>query len=132
MAQSLEKRLGEQGTRDFVRDVGLFGYGPAERKYGVKEHLSAYNLIQSKTGNPNYGRNPKIDLGDGRNLGELVIDALMDRISKVEERHAKEKIEWLKETESLKDEIDYLRLQLESREKENLVKATEILAKCTA
>jgi len=132
MAQSLEKRLGEQGTERFVRDVGLFGYELAKRMYGIKDHISAYNLIQKKTGNPNYGRNPKIHIGDGRNLGELVIDALEDRIAKREERHATEKVEWLKEVESLKAEIDYLRLQLESREKENLVKATEILAKCIA
>lgn len=131
MAQSLEKRLGEK-TEGFVRDVDLFGYGPAERKYGVKDHMSAYNLIQKKTGNPGYGRNPKINLNDGRNLGELVIDALMDRVAKVEERHAEEKVKWLKEKESLTVEIDYLRLQLESREMENLDKTTEILARCTA
>ena len=115
MGKSIEVRL-NGNIKEFLDDVKYYGTWYAMEKWGIKDYVACRKFIEKKTGDSDYGINPKFELSPGRDIGAQILQAIKDEIIRSRARE-----------EELDKKIAYLEYQLHLESLKNKTKAIEIL-----
>ena len=118
--KSLHKRLDyqEEAVLSVCRKFGRFR---AMREFGVSDYPAFAKWLKEVTGDENYGLNPQIRLDSSQTLGDQLVDAFLRKVAQLQAQN-----------EELREQIAYLKWQLEQAGEKEQSQALAILEVCQA
>jgi hypothetical protein len=129
MAKSLEVRLREiDGEEDFLQDVEWFGRSKAldmwdEKLGGFHDFVSLQRFLERETGDPDFGKIPKLDTTTYKNQTQVLLEGFADFVLRTKTQlEAKEK--YIKELEM---KIKYLEYQNKAQYKDSSIYIQEAI-----
>ena len=116
--KSVKERLTGQ-EKEVLKVAETYGRFQAMTKYGIKDYIAFSRWIEEETGDKNFGDNPKIRYTAGQSLGMQLMDAFLSKISHYEAQ-----------VKELREENEYLRLQLIKENEHDELRAIALLSTC--